>query len=102
MAVLLETTRGDIVLDLYPDESPQTCLNFLKLCKMRYYDNNIIFSVLRDFAITTGDGESKARDGSQQGMSVHGYLYGEQVSDSRATESSACEHVNTLARERVL
>ena len=79
MAVLLETTRGDMVMDLFTDTSPHTCLNFLKLAKMRYYDNNVIFNVMRDFAITTGDGESRGRDGSKQGMSVHGFLYGEQV-----------------------
>jgi peptidyl-prolyl cis-trans isomerase-like 4 len=33
MAVLLETSKGDIVLDLYVDECPNTCKNFLKLCK---------------------------------------------------------------------
>lgn len=33
MAVLLETSKGDIVIDLYVDEAPNTCKNFLKLCK---------------------------------------------------------------------
>lgn len=33
MAVLLETSRGDIVIDLYVDDCPITCKNFLKLCK---------------------------------------------------------------------
>lgn len=33
MAVLLETSKGDIVVDLYVEECPRTCLNFLKLCK---------------------------------------------------------------------
>ena len=33
MAVLLETSKGDIVLDLYVDDCPSACKNFLKLCK---------------------------------------------------------------------
>ena len=33
MAVLLETSRGDLVVDLFTEEAPQACLNFLKLCK---------------------------------------------------------------------
>lgn len=33
MAVLLETSRGDIVIDLFVDECPVACKNFLKLCK---------------------------------------------------------------------
>ena len=77
--MLLETTRGDIVIDLYTESSPKTCMNFVKLCKLRYYDSNLIFNVVRNFAFTTGDGESAARDGSAAGCSVHGLLYGEQV-----------------------
>ena len=33
MAVLLETSRGDIVVDLLVDDAPVACKNFLKLCK---------------------------------------------------------------------
>ena len=33
MAVLLETSKGDMVIDLYVEDCPRACLNFLKLCK---------------------------------------------------------------------
>ena len=33
MAVLLETSKGDIVIDLYSEECPLASRNFLKLCK---------------------------------------------------------------------
>lgn len=33
MAVLLETSKGDMVVDLYTEECPIACKNFLKLCK---------------------------------------------------------------------
>lgn len=33
MAVLLETSKGDLVIDLYVDDAPLACKNFLKLCK---------------------------------------------------------------------
>jgi hypothetical protein len=33
MAVLLETSKGDMVIDLYTADCPLTCKNFLKLCK---------------------------------------------------------------------
>ncbi|KAL8181890.1 UNVERIFIED_CONTAM: hypothetical protein K2H54_033880 [Gekko kuhli] len=38
MAALLETTLGDLVVDLYTEERPRACLNFLKLCKIKYQD----------------------------------------------------------------
>ena len=33
MAVLLETSKGDLVIDLFTDECPLATRNFLKLCK---------------------------------------------------------------------
>ncbi len=33
MAVLLETSKGDLVIDLYAEECPLATKNFLKLCK---------------------------------------------------------------------
>lgn len=33
MSVLLETSKGDIVIDLFCNECPVACKNFLKLCK---------------------------------------------------------------------
>ena len=33
MAVLLETSKGDLVVDLHTDDCPNTARNFLKLCK---------------------------------------------------------------------
>lgn len=33
MAVLLETSKGDMVVDLFVDEAPVASKNFLKLCK---------------------------------------------------------------------
>ena len=35
MSVLLETSLGEIVIDLYTDKVPKTCENFLKLCKVK-------------------------------------------------------------------
>lgn len=33
MAVLLETSKGDVVIDLMVEEAPMACKNFIKLCK---------------------------------------------------------------------
>ena len=32
MSVVIETTQGDLTVDLFTKERPKTCLNFLKLC----------------------------------------------------------------------
>ena len=44
MSVLLETSLGDIVIDLEVEECPKTCENFLKLCKVYYYNLNAFFN----------------------------------------------------------
>ena len=44
MSVLLETSLGDIVIDLEVDACPKTCENFLKLCKVYYYNLNAFFN----------------------------------------------------------
>jgi len=44
MSVLFETSLGDIVIDLEVDDCPKTCENFLKLCKVYYYNLNAFFN----------------------------------------------------------
>ncbi|OUS46626.1 cyclophilin-like domain-containing protein, partial [Ostreococcus tauri] len=70
MAVLLETSKGNVVIDLLCDDAPRTCLNFLKLCKIRYYDHCKFFDVQKDFVCQTGD-PTNSGDG---GASVFGLL----------------------------
>ena len=41
MSVLLETTMGDLVIDLYTESRPRCCVNFLKLCKAKYYKHGL-------------------------------------------------------------
>eukprot|EP00210_Caulerpa_lentillifera_P005848 g5592.t1 len=75
MSVLLETSRGDIVVDLFVDDCPKTCLNFLKLCKIKYYNNCLFHNIQSNFIIQTGDPEGTGSGGS----SIYGLLYGEQA-----------------------
>ncbi|TFK62109.1 cyclophilin-like protein [Pluteus cervinus] len=55
MSVLLETSLGDIVIDLEVEACPKTCENFLKLCKIYYYNLNAFFNVSKDFLAQAGD-----------------------------------------------
>eukprot|EP00747_Dinoflagellata_sp_TGD_P111594 gnl/TRDRNA2_/TRDRNA2_171253_c0_seq17.p1 gnl/TRDRNA2_/TRDRNA2_171253_c0~~gnl/TRDRNA2_/TRDRNA2_171253_c0_seq17.p1 ORF type:complete len:349 (-),score=90.74 gnl/TRDRNA2_/TRDRNA2_171253_c0_seq17:398-1444(-) len=64
MAVLLETSLGDIVIDLKVDHAPKTCLNFLKLCKIKYYNNCLIHTVQKDFIAMTGDPTNTGQGGA--------------------------------------
>jgi len=55
MSVLLETSKGDIVIDLLVKVAATSCENFLKLCKIKYYNFCPISSVERDYVLQTGD-----------------------------------------------
>ncbi|KAF2429469.1 cyclophilin-like protein [Tothia fuscella] len=73
MSVLLETSAGDIVIDLLVDYAPKSCENFLKLCKIKYYNYAPIHSVQKDFSFQTGDPlgpNSKDSDGGKSIWSV--------------------------------
>ncbi|XP_065841653.1 peptidyl-prolyl cis-trans isomerase-like 4 [Oscarella lobularis] len=75
MAVLLETSLGDIVIDLYTAERPRTCLNFLKLCKVKYYNYCIFHNVQRNFTLQSGDPTKTGKGGE----SIFRQLYGDQA-----------------------
>ncbi|KAH9960451.1 cyclophilin-like domain-containing protein [Russula dissimulans] len=55
MSLLLETSLGDIVIDLEVEACPKACENFLKLCKVYYYNLNAFFNVSKDFLAQAGD-----------------------------------------------
>ena len=48
MSVLLETSIGDIVIDLFSEKTPKACKNFIKLCKMKFYNNSLFFEIQKD------------------------------------------------------
>lgn len=73
MSVLLETSKGDLVIDLHYQQAPQACVNFLKLCKIKYYNHSLIHLVQRSRLIQTGDPLGTGAGGS----SVWGLIEGE-------------------------
>jgi len=52
---VLETSLGDLVIDLFTDKRPKACFNFLKLCKIKYYNYHLFFEIKKDYTARTGD-----------------------------------------------
>lgn len=55
MSVVIETTLGDFTVDLYIKERPKCCFNFLKLCRIKYYNCVLFHRIERDFIAQSGD-----------------------------------------------
>ena len=53
--VVLETTQGNIELELMPAVAPRACENFMKLAEKGYYDGVVFHRVIKEFMIQGGD-----------------------------------------------
>ena len=106
MSVLLETSLGDIVIDLLVDVAPKCCekyvdfclsifsvcaaikddlilslttctfSSFLKLCKVKYYNFSPVHSVQKNFSFQTGDPIGPDSKESDGGSSIWGLISG--------------------------
>ncbi len=59
--VLMETSKGDITIELYENEAPRTVKNFLSYASEGFYNNLIFHRVIKDFMIQGGGMDSEMR-----------------------------------------
>lgn len=52
--VMLDTSKGKILVELFPDKAPLTVANFLQYVKSGFYDGVIFHRVIPDFMVQTG------------------------------------------------
>jgi cyclophilin family peptidyl-prolyl cis-trans isomerase len=52
--VKIETSKGDIVIELYPKAAPKTVANFIQYVKDGFYDGTIFHRVIKNFMIQGG------------------------------------------------
>ena len=71
--VVLETVCGDIVLELHPEDAPQTVANFTKLVQKGFYDSLTFHRVVPGFVIQGGDPNSKDDNPFNDGDGGPGY-----------------------------
>ena len=61
--VILETDKGGIEMELYPDVAPKTVANFIKLIEMEFYDGLTFHRYVENFVIQGGDPEGSGSGG---------------------------------------
>ncbi|KAH6768688.1 cyclophilin 59 [Perilla frutescens var. frutescens] len=64
-----------MVVDLFTDRCPLTCKNFLKLCKIKYYNGCLFHTIQKDFTAQTGDPTGTG----SRGDSIYKFLFGDQA-----------------------
>jgi peptidylprolyl isomerase len=62
--VVLETTQGDIQLELFPKSAPKAVENFMTHVKNGYYDGIIFHRIIKNFMIQAGDPTGTGRGGN--------------------------------------
>jgi len=60
--VAIETSKGTIVIELYPDDVPKTVANFLNYARWGHYDGTIFHRVIPDFMIQGGGFTPKMKE----------------------------------------
>lgn len=58
-AVLITMNDGTLMIELFPEDAPNTVDNFLKLVESGYYDGMIFHRIVPGFVIQTGDPNTK-------------------------------------------
>jgi len=61
--VLLKTSKGDILLELYEDEAPNTVANYINLVEKGFYDGTKFHRVIAGFMAQGGDPKGNGTGG---------------------------------------
>jgi len=86
--VVLETSMGEIVIELYWNHSPKTCRNFAELVRRGYYDNTIFHRIIGDFMVQGGDPTGTGRGGS----SIYGKNFEDEINPELKHTGAGLNH----------
>jgi cyclophilin family peptidyl-prolyl cis-trans isomerase len=71
--IVLQTSLGNMVIELDDVAAPRTCGNFRKLVSNGFYNHTIFHRVIPNFIIQGGDPNSKSDDRRTYGLGDPGY-----------------------------
>ena len=73
--VTMQTSLGELTLELYADKTPRTCENFKTLVQRGYYDGCIFHRVIPNFMVQGGDPTGTGRGGT----SIYGSKFADEI-----------------------
>ncbi|MBN1971647.1 MAG: peptidylprolyl isomerase [Candidatus Delongbacteria bacterium] len=69
---VLQTDSGDVIIELFKNDAPKHCENFIKLIKNRSYEGLAFHRVIPGFMIQTGDPNTKGEKSKDWGSGNKG------------------------------
>lgn len=81
--VLMKTNLGDIKIELFAKDAPETVGNFVKLSKSGFYNGTRFHRVIKGFMIQGGDPNSKDEDWSNDGTGGPGYVFKDEINSRK-------------------
>lgn len=77
----IHTAKGDIVIQLYPQDAPKTVANFATLAERGYYNNLTFHRVEPGFVIQGGDPNGNGTGG----VSIYGPVFNDELNPATAS-----------------
>ncbi|EGN95681.1 hypothetical protein SERLA73DRAFT_60504 [Serpula lacrymans var. lacrymans S7.3] len=91
-SVVLETSLGDIQLELYWNHAPRTCKNFSELASRGYYNGVAFHRIIADFMVQGGDPTGTGKGGA----SIYGQRFEDEINpDLRFTGAGILAMANS-------
>jgi cyclophilin family peptidyl-prolyl cis-trans isomerase len=87
--VQIETVQGNVVVELFENEAPNTVANFVNLVEKKFYDGQRFYNSLPLTSIEAGDPSTKAKYNKKLGYGFGGPGY---TIKTEATEANARMH----------
>ncbi|GAB0086345.1 Peptidyl-prolyl cis-trans isomerase [Sergentomyia squamirostris] len=78
MSVTLHTDLGDMKIELFVEDCPKTCENFLALCASDYYNGSLFHRNIKGFIVQTGDPTGTGKGGE----SIYGKKFEDELKES--------------------
>jgi peptidyl-prolyl cis-trans isomerase B (cyclophilin B) len=79
--ITIKTSKGDIVLEMFEDDAPNTVANFINLAEKGFYNDLIFHRVIANFMIQGGDPQGTGRGGP-------GYRFADEFSERKHKRGS--------------
>jgi len=88
-AVLITTNEGSFMIELFPEDAPNTVNNFLELVESGYYDGIVFHRIIPNFMIQAGDPNTIGPDSDRSlwGQGGPGYTIKEEFNTLRHDRS---------------